>query len=96
MINPINKVVNKFGTDKVLHFLCGAVIAFVADIISFALVDVTETNKFFNIVFVGLILSIFTGFGKEFTDDKFDIKDAVVTVFGGLFAVVIFIITWFI
>lgn len=47
MINPINKVVNKLGIDKVLHFLCGAVIAFVFNIIIIVQEAAMTTAKYF-------------------------------------------------
>lgn len=91
MINAINKVVNKLGIDKVLHFLCGAVIAFVFNIIIVQEAAMT-TAKYFITTIIGVIAAIVIGLVKEFIDTKFDIKDFLVTAFGGVFAYMIFVL----
>lgn len=92
MINPINKVVNKLGIDKVLHFLCGAVIAFVFNIIIIVQKAAMTTAEYFITTIIGVIAAIVIGLVKEFIDTKFDIKDFLVTAFGGVFAYMIFVL----
>ena len=92
MINPINKVVNKLGIDKVLHFLCGAVIAFVFNIIIIVQEAAMTTAKYFITTIIGVIATIVIGLVKEFINTKFDIKDFLVTAFGGVFAYMIFVL----
>lgn len=93
MINPINKVVNKLGIDKVLHFLCGAVIAFVFNIIIIIVQEAAMTTaKYFITTIIGVIAAIVIGLVKEFIDTKFDIKDFLVTAFGGVFTYMIFVL----
>lgn len=92
IINPINKVVNKLGIDKVLHFLCGAVIAFVFNIIIIVQEAAMTTTKYFITTIIGVIAAIVIGLVKEFIDTKFDIKDFLVTAFGGVFAYMIFVL----
>ena len=92
MINPINKVVNKLGIDKVLHFLCGAVIAFAFNIIIIVQEAAMTTAKYFITTIIGVIAAIVIGLVKEFIDTKFDIKDFLVTAFGGVFTYMIFVL----
>ena len=92
MINPIFNVVIILGIDKVQNFLCGAVIAFVFNIIIIVQEAAMTTAKYFITTIIGVIAAIVIGLVKEFIDTKFDIKDFLVTAFGGVFAYMIFVL----
>jgi hypothetical protein len=77
-----NFLVDKFGSDKLLHFLVTAWL-------------VSEA-KFFGIIpmIVIFILVIILGFIKEFIlDEKFDLRDVIASFLGGLISVILYMLT---
>ena len=79
----INDIINKFGTDKVLHFLSGAVIAFIV-YITFILMYRIVDFKALLICLGGLFASAIIGFWKELFDFSIDWSDIKATALGGL------------
>ena len=79
----VNNIIEKFGIDKVLHFLGGAWIV----------------SMFSPIGWVGIIIGIVAmlalSFVKEiFLDEIFDIKDIFAACLGGGLSTLIYLIVW--
>ena len=84
----MDKILNYFGTDKVLHFLVGAVISFVFTNICMIQEGLSGISC---VVFgvIGLAVAAFAGLVKELIiDSTFDWKDLAATVLGGLLPVI--------
>jgi hypothetical protein len=77
-----NSLVEKFGTDKLLHFLVTSWL-------------VSEAKYFGTIPMILIfILVIVLGFIKEFIlDEKFDLHDIIASFLGGLISVILYILT---
>ena len=77
-----DKIISKFGADKVLHFLGGALICAVVSIV----MDVQEGITSWRTLLVplaGLIFALFAAWVKErFFDSSVDKKDILATVLG--------------
>lgn len=85
----IDKLVNFFGTDKVLHFLAGAVIAFVFTNV----LMIQEGSVGVSCIvcgFIGIIVAAFAALVKDLIiDSSFDWKDFVATLTGGVLPVLV-------
>lgn len=78
-----DKLINKIGTDKLLHFAFGAVISFaVTNIVMLQEGAIGTGNLWFAVI--GVLVSLFFGCLKEFIfDSEADMKDLAATVIGG-------------
>lgn len=83
------KAVEKWGLDKVTHFLAGALIAVMAYLVA-CMADATQVAP----LSVGFGLSIVAGVVKELLDERFEWKDLLATVIGGAAATIGLIILY--
>lgn len=83
------KAVDKWGLDKVTHFLAGALVAVMAYLVS-CMAGATQAAS----LATGLGLSIVAGVVKELLDERFDWKDLLATAIGGAAATIGFIILY--
>ena len=72
------KAVDKWGLDKVTHFLAGALVAVMAYLVS-CMAGATQAAS----LATGFGLSIVAGVVKELFDERFDWKDLLATAIGG-------------
>lgn len=86
----MDNLINKLGVDKILHFVCGAVIAFAVNVLVIVQEPVMDIAGYFTMTVIGVLISIIVGVMKEIIDSKFDIKDLVATGLGGVFAYAVF------
>ena len=77
------KAVDKWGLDKVTHFLAGALVAVMAYLVA-CMAGATQAAS----LAAGFGLSIVAGVVKELFDDHFDWKDLLATAIGGAAATV--------
>ena len=76
-----NWFVDKFGTDKMLHFMGGAL-----------MVAVLSPFGWWGVV-IGFILMLILSFAKEqWLDSVFDKKDIIAATLGGIVAICIYVI----
>lgn len=95
----INKLMEKVGEDKVLHFLVGIVIA--VAFAAFAVIVKMNPGDSFNLLVAGVeggIVGILVGVGKECWDylegEEFDAKDASFTGVGAIVGFLIILFMW--
>ena len=90
MKNFITKTIKKIGIDKVTHFFAGATIAVsVTLILCFA-------GSISNVVpysIIGTNIAVLCGVVKELCDSEFNKEDFLATMFGGIVAVIISLIS---
>ena len=72
----INKIIKLIGIDKLLHFLCGMIIALISLIV-------------FKSFITAIVLTTWIGAAKEIfdmrkNDNKFDVLDLLFTIAGGV------------
>lgn len=72
------KAVEKWGLDKVTHFLAGALVAVMAYLVA-CMAGATQAAS----LATGFGLSIVAGVVKELLDERFDWKDLLATAIGG-------------
>lgn len=90
-----NKILAKFGTDKVLHLFGGAIV-----FQSVALACVSISIGFWGTILLGFAVTLVVAFWKELIYDKwirktkFDFKDAIATILGVPFALLILFLLW--
>ena len=77
------RAVDKWGLDKVTHFLAGALIVVLGYLAS-CTAGATQAAS----LAVGFGLSIVAGVVKELLDERFDWKDLLATAIGGAAAVI--------
>lgn len=83
------KAVEKWGLDKVTHFLAGALVAVMAYLVA-CMAGATQAAS----LATGFGLSIVAGVVKELFDERFDWKDLLATAIGGAVATIGFIILY--
>lgn len=78
----INKLVERYGADKLLHYAVGGWL--------------TAIGSLFGWIglIIGFILVVVLSFIKERLDDKRDKKDILAGVLGGITMVIIYLIYW--
>lgn len=72
------KAVEKWGLDKVTHFLAGALVAVMAYLVA-CMAGATQAAS----LAAGFGLSIVAGVVKELLDERFEWKDLLATAIGG-------------
>ena len=72
------KAVDKWGLDKVTHFLAGALVAVMAYLVA-RMAGATQAAS----LSTGFGLSIVAGVVKELLDERFEWKDLLATAIGG-------------
>ena len=72
------KAVDKWGLDKVTHFLAGALVA----VMAYLVVSMAGATQAASLA-TGFGLSIVAGVVKELLDERFDWKDLLATAIGG-------------
>lgn len=77
------KAVDKWGLDKVTHFLAGALVAVMACLVACMAGETQATS-----LATGFGLSIVAGVVKELFDERFDWKDLLATAIGGAAATI--------
>lgn len=77
------KAVEKWGLDKVTHFLAGALVAVMAYLVA-CMAGATQAAS----LAAGFGLSIVAGVVKELLDERFDWKDLLATAIGGAAATI--------
>lgn len=83
------KAVDKWGLDKVTHFLAGALVAVMAYLVA-CMAGATQAAS----LAAGFCLSIVAGLVKELLDERFEWKDLLATAMGGAAATVGLIILY--
>lgn len=83
------KAVDKWGLDKVTHFLAGALVA----VMSYLVTCMTGATQVASLS-TGFGLSIVAGVVKELLDERFDWKDLLATAIGGAAATIGLIILY--
>lgn len=83
------KAVEKWGLDKVTHFLAGALVAVVAYLVA-CMIGATQAVS----LATGFGLSIVAGVVKELFDERFEWKDLLATAIGGAAATIGLIILY--
>ena len=83
------KAVDKWGLDKVTHFLAGALVA----VMAYLVVGMAGATQAASLA-TGFGLSIVTGVVKELFDERFEWKDLLATAIGGAAATIGFIILY--
>lgn len=83
------KAVDKWGLDKVTHFLAGALVAVMAYLVA-CMAGATQAAS----LAAGFGLSIVAGVVKELLDERFEWKDLLATAMGGASATVGLIILY--
>ena len=83
------KAVDKWGLDKVTHFLAGALVAVMAYLVA-CMAGATQSAS----LATGFGLSIVAGVVKELLDERFEWKDLLATAMGGAAATVGLIILY--
>lgn len=78
----INKIVNKVGADKLIHFFVG--------------MSITAFLAWFGLygVIGGFILTIILSIIKEYLDDIKDLRDIIAGVLGSLIIVILYLIIY--
>lgn len=78
----IDNIINKFGSDKIFHFLVGGYLTCLCGL--FGWVG----------LIVGFVVTMLLEFAKEkWFDTVFDKKDFIATLLGSLFTVIIYVIS---
>lgn len=77
------KAFDKWGLDKVTHFLAGALVAVMAYLVA-RMAGATQAAS----LATGFGLSIVAGVVKELLDERFDWKDLLATAIGGAVATI--------
>lgn len=77
------KAVDKWGLDKVTHFLAGALVAVMAYLVA-CMAGATQAAS----LAAGFGLSIVAGVAKELIDERFEWKDLLATAIGGAAATI--------
>ena len=90
MKNFITKITGKVGIDKVTHFFAGATIALSVTLI---LCFVGNISYVIPYSIIGTNVSVICGVVKEFCDSEFNKEDFIATMFGGIMAVIISLIS---
>lgn len=83
------KAVDKWGLDKVTHFLAGALVA----VMVYLVVSMAGATQAASLA-AGFGLSIAAGVVKELLDERFEWKDLLATAIGGASATIGFIILY--
>lgn len=83
------KAVDKWGLDKVTHFLAGALVA----VMTYLVVCMTGATQAASLA-TGFGLSIVAGVVKELLDERFEWKDLLATAIGGAAATIWLIILY--
>lgn len=83
------KAVEKWGLDKVTHFLAGALVAVMVYLVVSMAGETQATS-----LATGFGLSIMAGLVKELLDKKFEWKDLLATAIGGAAATIGLIILY--
>ena len=83
------KAVDKWGLDKVTHFLSGALVA----VMAYLVVGMAGATQAASLA-TGFGLSIVAGVVKELFDERFEWKDLLATAMGGAAATVGLIILY--
>ena len=83
------KAVEKWGLDKVTHFLAGALVA----VVTYLVVCMAGATQAASLA-TGFRLSIVAGITKELLDERFEWKDLLATAIGGAAATIWLIILY--
>ena len=86
MKNIIAKITDKVGIDKITHFFAGATIALTVTLI---LCFVGSISKVIPYSIIGTNVAVLCGIVKELCDSEFSKEDFLATMFGGIIAIVI-------
>lgn len=78
----LNKLVEKIGTDKVLHFFGGGFLCAFMTLICLLQDGVFKNRAVFGSILIGTIAVVFVSVIKEIADTKFDWKDILAAVLG--------------
>ena len=90
MKNFITKITENVGIDKITHFFAGATISLsVTLILCFA----GSISKVIPYSIIGTNVSVLCGVVKELCDSEFNKEDFLATMFGGIMAVIISLIS---
>ena len=90
MKNFITKITEKVGIDKVTHFFVGATIALSVTLILLLVGSISNVIPY---SILGTNVSVLCGLVKELCDSEFNKEDFLATMFGGIMAVIISLIS---
>ena len=86
MKNFITKITENVGIDKITHFFAGATIALSVTLI---LCFVGSISNVILYSIIGTNVAVICGLVKELLDTEFSIEDFLATMFGGIVAVIV-------
>ena len=82
MMKLIDNIINKFGSDKILHFLVGGYLTCLFGLFGWVS------------LIIGFIITFILEFIKEkFLDNVFDKKDFIATMLGSILSIIVFLIS---
>ena len=90
MRNLITRLIANIGIDKITHFFAGATIALSVTLI---LCFVGSISNVIPYSILGTNVAVLCGLVKELCDSEFNKEDFLVTMFGGIIAIVISLIS---
>ena len=90
MKNFITRITENVGIDKITHFFAGATIALSVTLI---LCLVGSISKVIPYSIIGTNVSVLCGVVKELCDSEFNKEDLLATMFGGILAIVLSLIS---
>ena len=82
----IKRLIENIGIDKITHFFAGATIALSVTLI---LCFVGSISNVVPYSIIGTNVAVICGVVKELCDSEFNIEDFLATMFGGIIAIVI-------
>ena len=83
-------MIDNVGVDKITHFFAGATIALSVTLI---LCLVGSISKVIPYSIIGTNVAVLCGLAKEICDSEFNKEDFLATMFGGIMAVIISLIS---
>ena len=82
----ITKLIKNVGLDKITHFFAGATIALSVTLILCFVGSISEVIPY---SIIGTNVAVLCGLVKELCDSEFNKEDFLATMFGGIIAIVI-------
>lgn len=86
----IPKLIKKVGIDKITHFFAGATIALSVTLVLCLVGSISNVVPY---SIIGTNVAVLCGLFKELCDSEFNKEDFLATMFGGIVAVIISLIS---
>lgn len=88
----VDNLLEKLGTDKILHFLGGGFLCSLLTIFSLLLMNTINWDTTIKSISIGTTFVFVISIIKEIADDKFDWKDIIAAILGCIIVYIIAII----